>query len=206
MGLRGESQVSNDFPKIVDKIPDERRLNRGKPGLNWNAGVFQRAVRLPTYTKQYKRSWAATCTGDYCTEVAAHAPGGLPYRQVSWHFVKMTRVLRQSVVIDSRVLSQTLKRLRRLLTIRLRSEEDECRFIYILAEGGDILKHEDFWLYAGACGSRKTIVRFLSAHRASLLTAPLAEVLHGRFNGYVGFSESLRICLQSSYSRPCGGY
>ena len=32
--LRGESQVSNDFPKIVDKIPDERRLNRGKPGLN----------------------------------------------------------------------------------------------------------------------------------------------------------------------------
>ena len=24
----------NDFPKIVDKIPDERRLNRGKPGLN----------------------------------------------------------------------------------------------------------------------------------------------------------------------------
>ena len=32
--LWGESQVSNDFPKIVDKIPDERRLNRGKPGLN----------------------------------------------------------------------------------------------------------------------------------------------------------------------------
>ena len=95
--------------------------------------------------------------------------------------LKMTRVLRQSVVIDSRVLSLTLKRLRRLLTIRLRSEEDECRFIYILAEGGDILKHEDFWLYAGACGSRKTIVRFLSAHRASLLTALLAEVLHGRF-------------------------
>ena len=80
----------------------------------------------------------------------------------------MTRVLRQSGVIDSR-----------LLTIRLRSEEDECRFIYILAEGGDILKHEDFWLYAGACGSRKTIVRFLSAHRASLLTAVLAEVLPG---------------------------
>ena len=48
----GESQVSNDFPKIVDKIPDERRLNRGKPGLNWNAGVFQHTVRLPAYTKQ----------------------------------------------------------------------------------------------------------------------------------------------------------
>ena len=47
----GESQVSNDFPKIVDKAPDERRLNRGKPGLNWNAGVFQRTVRLPTFTK-----------------------------------------------------------------------------------------------------------------------------------------------------------
>ena len=34
VGLWGESQVSNDFPKIVDKIPDERRLIRGKPGLN----------------------------------------------------------------------------------------------------------------------------------------------------------------------------
>ena len=34
VGLRGESQVSNDFPKIVDKIPDDRRWNRGKPGVN----------------------------------------------------------------------------------------------------------------------------------------------------------------------------
>ena len=34
MGLRGESQVSNDFPKIVDKIPDDRGWNRGKPGVN----------------------------------------------------------------------------------------------------------------------------------------------------------------------------
>ena len=33
-GLRGESQVSNDFPKIVDKIPDDRGWNRGKPGVN----------------------------------------------------------------------------------------------------------------------------------------------------------------------------
>ena len=33
MGLRGESQVSNDFPKIVDKIPDDRGWNRGKPGV-----------------------------------------------------------------------------------------------------------------------------------------------------------------------------
>ena len=30
--MRGESQVSNDFPKIVDKIPDDRGWNRGKPG------------------------------------------------------------------------------------------------------------------------------------------------------------------------------
>ena len=51
MGFVGESQVSNDFLKIVDKTPDERRLNRGKPGLNWNAGVFQRAGRLPTFIK-----------------------------------------------------------------------------------------------------------------------------------------------------------
>ena len=52
MGLCGESQVSNDFPKIVDKIPDDRGWNRGKPGVNWNAGVFQRAARLLTFTKQ----------------------------------------------------------------------------------------------------------------------------------------------------------
>ena len=52
---------------------------------------------------------------------------------------------------------------------------------YILAEGWDIVIIEDFWLYAGTCGGRKTIVRFRSAHRASLLTALLAEVLHGRF-------------------------
>ena len=34
VGLRGESQVSNDFPKIVDKIPDDRGWNRGKPGFD----------------------------------------------------------------------------------------------------------------------------------------------------------------------------
>ena len=34
VGLWGESQVSNDFPKIVDKIPDDRGWNRGKPGVN----------------------------------------------------------------------------------------------------------------------------------------------------------------------------
>ena len=41
--------------------------------------------------------------------------------------------------------------------------------------------------------------------RASLLTACPAEVLPGVL--FVpGVSESLRICLQSSYSRLCGGY
>ena len=34
VGLWGESQISNDFPKIVDKIPDDRGWNRGKPGVN----------------------------------------------------------------------------------------------------------------------------------------------------------------------------
>ena len=53
-------------------------------------------------------------------------------------------------------------------------------WVQYMAEGGDIVIIEDFWLYAGACGGRKTIVRFRSAHRASLLTAVLAEVLHGR--------------------------
>ena len=29
--LWGESQVSNDFPKIVDKAPDDRGWNHDKP-------------------------------------------------------------------------------------------------------------------------------------------------------------------------------
>ena len=33
-------------------------------------------MRLPAYTKHTKRSRAATCTGDYGTEVAALAPEG----------------------------------------------------------------------------------------------------------------------------------
>ena len=32
-GFAGESQVSNDFLKIVDKTPDDRGGNRGKPGV-----------------------------------------------------------------------------------------------------------------------------------------------------------------------------
>ena len=42
MGLWGESQVSNEFPKIVDKIPDDRGWNRGKPGVN--SVTLQRGV------------------------------------------------------------------------------------------------------------------------------------------------------------------
>ena len=34
VGLWGESQVSNDFPKIVDKAPDDWGWNHDKPGLN----------------------------------------------------------------------------------------------------------------------------------------------------------------------------
>ena len=71
--------------------------------------------------------------GDYYADVAVHAPGGLPLKASLLAFDKMTRVLRQSVVIDSR-----------LLTIRLRSEEDECRFLYILAEGWDIVIIENY--------------------------------------------------------------
>ena len=33
MGLWGESQVSNDFPKIVDKIPDDLGGIVANPGL-----------------------------------------------------------------------------------------------------------------------------------------------------------------------------
>ena len=48
-------------------------------------------------------------------------------------FRRKARVSRRAGVIDGRVLSLTLKRLRRLLTIRLRSEEDECRLYTINA-------------------------------------------------------------------------
>ena len=34
VGFVGESQVSNDFLKIVDKTPDDRRWARGKPGVD----------------------------------------------------------------------------------------------------------------------------------------------------------------------------
>ena len=46
----------------------------------------------------------------------------------SLDFHRKARVSRRAGIIDSRLLS-----------IRLRSEEDECRFLYILAEGGDIV-------------------------------------------------------------------
>ena len=134
----GESQVSNDFPKIVDKIPDERRLNRGKPGLNWNAGVFQRAVRLPTFTKHVdargRRLVLAT--------TALRSPPMHPEARLkgeSLDFLRKARVSRRAGVIDGR-----------LLTIRLRSEEDECRFYTINAWHADTYLAEK-WDVSSMC-------------------------------------------------------
>ena len=59
--------------------------------------------------------------GDYCTDVAAHAPEARLTGE-SLDFRRKARVLRRAGVIDGRLLS-----------IRLRSEEDECRF-YIYNE------------------------------------------------------------------------
>ena len=121
MGLWGESQVSNDFPKIVDKIPDERRLNRGKPRLNWNAGVIQRTVRLPTFTKRIEvrgRRLALATT-------ALRSPPMHPEARLegeSLDFRRKARVSRRAGVIECRLLST-----------RLRSEEDECRLYTINA-------------------------------------------------------------------------
>ena len=53
--------------------------------------------------------------GDYCTDVAAHAPEARLTGE-SLDFRRKARVLRRAGVIDGRLLS-----------IRLRSEEDECR-------------------------------------------------------------------------------
>ena len=64
-GIRGSRRLP--------KGKEQRRWSSALP-VDWNAGVFQRTVRLPAYTKHTKRSRAATCTGDYCTDVAAHAP------------------------------------------------------------------------------------------------------------------------------------
>ena len=49
--LWGESQVSNDFPKIVDKIPDDRGRNRGKPG----AGRSTRRTALKASLLDFRR-------------------------------------------------------------------------------------------------------------------------------------------------------
>ena len=51
--MGGESQVSDDFLKIDDKTPDDRGRNHDKPVVVCNAGVFQRVVRLPTFTKHF---------------------------------------------------------------------------------------------------------------------------------------------------------
>ena len=53
----------------VAKPPSGTRGSRRLP-----KGKDRGTVRLPAYTKHTKRSRAATCTGDYGTDVAAHAP------------------------------------------------------------------------------------------------------------------------------------
>ena len=111
----GESQVSNDFPKIVDKIPDERRLNRGKPGLNWNAGVALCTGRLPAFTKHYDargRRLALATT-------ALRSPPMHPEARLedeSLDFRRKARVSRRAGVIDG---------------CRLTAREvGKCRFIF----------------------------------------------------------------------------
>ena len=61
------------------------------------------------YTKQYKRSRAATCTIDYITEVAALAPEDR-LKGKSLDFQRKTRVSRRSVVIDSSPLMTSVER------------------------------------------------------------------------------------------------
>ena len=56
-------------------------------------------MRLPTFTKQDKRSRAATCTGDYCTDVAAHAPEARLEGE-SLDFRRKARVSRWAGVIN----------------------------------------------------------------------------------------------------------
>ena len=58
---RGDREVA----KPPSGTRGSRRLPKGKD---------RGTVRLPTYTKHTKGSRAATCTGDYGTDVAAHAP------------------------------------------------------------------------------------------------------------------------------------
>ena len=93
----GESQVSNDFPKIVDMIPDERRLNRGKPGLNPRGLDFQHyaTTALNKLYDGYGRRLlmeSAALMSPTCVEASL-----------------------RTVIIDSCILSLTLKRLRRSL-------------------------------------------------------------------------------------------
>ena len=60
-------------------------------------------VRLPAYTLAGIRSWAATCTSDYGTEVAAHAPEDR-LKGESLDFRRKARVSRRAGVIDSCLL------------------------------------------------------------------------------------------------------
>ena len=81
---------------------------------------------------------AATCTGDYYTEVAAHAPEARLEGE-SLDFRRKARVSRRAGVIDGRVLSLTLKRLRRLLTIRFGRKMTSAAFIFSLISNNSII-------------------------------------------------------------------
>ena len=62
-------------------------------------------MRLPAYTKHSKRSRAATCTGDYSTDVAALAPEDR-LKGESLDFRRKARVSRRAGVIDSCLLDK----------------------------------------------------------------------------------------------------
>ena len=73
--------VNGELPcgEATEWLPKGKEQQRWSSALpfDWNAGVTSGTVRLPTFTKHTKRSRAATCTGDYGTEVAAYAPEDL---------------------------------------------------------------------------------------------------------------------------------
>ena len=111
----GESQVSNDFLKIVDETPDDRRWARGKPGLGWKAGVAICTGRLPAFTKHIevrgRRLVLAT--------TALRSPPMHPEARLegeSLDFRRKARVSRRAGVIDGC-----------RLTVR---EVGKCRFIF----------------------------------------------------------------------------
>ena len=67
-------------------------------------GGTSSTVRLPTFTKHTKHSRAATCTGDYGTKVAAHAPEDR-LKSESLDFRRKARVSWRAGVIYSCLLT-----------------------------------------------------------------------------------------------------